>query len=292
MKLTKKAIEFRLKEKVDNWLTRFGDGLLRQTIDQHYILTGGAIVSLLLGEEPNDYDIYFDNLDVCKLVAEHYCNPTSYSTVCHYFPVSVNTISIKNRQPAVPGTLSIASIKNPNEDDPFEVDVPPAIGSYYGKKQKNTSGPGNLVNVSSNAISLDNGIQIITRICGGPSDIHSTFDFVHCVSYYTPETGLVLNRFAMESILTKELKYLGSDYATHSIFRLAKFIERGWSITQPEMLKIAVDIMRSPFTKKGLEHQLQTGLNSPWNKFIEGLPDDLDLKELSRKDFFKIIDGE
>ena len=46
----------------------------------------------------------------------------------------------------------------------------------------------------------------------------------------------------MEATLTKELKYVGSRYPICSLFRLKKFIRRGWTITAGETLKIAWDI--------------------------------------------------
>ena len=95
---------------------------------------------------------------------------------------------------------------------------------------------------TSNAITLYDGIQIITCFTGTPDKIHKNYDFVHCTNYYTEKTGLVLNQDALEAILAQELRYVGSKYPIASMFRLRKFLNRGWTVTAGEMLKIAWDI--------------------------------------------------
>ena len=43
-----------------------------EEIQDSYIVTGGAIVSLLQGEMPNDFDLYFKNTNVCVKLANYY----------------------------------------------------------------------------------------------------------------------------------------------------------------------------------------------------------------------------
>jgi hypothetical protein len=52
-------------------------------------------------------------------------------------------------------------------------------------------------------------LQIVLRFSGNVTQIHKTFDFVHATNYFTFEEGLVTN-VAVESILTKSLRYQGS----------------------------------------------------------------------------------
>src|SRR5690606_18125994 len=47
-----------------------------------------------------------------------------------------------------------------------------------------------------------------------------------------------LPQAALESILSRELRYQGSLYPIATIFRVKKFINRGWRITAGELLKI------------------------------------------------------
>jgi hypothetical protein len=53
-------------------------------------------------------------------------------------------------------------------------------------------------------------LQIVLRFSGNVTQIHKTFDFVHATNYFTFEEGLVTNVAALESILTKSLRYQGS----------------------------------------------------------------------------------
>jgi hypothetical protein len=81
--------------------------------------------------------------------------------------------------------------------------------------------------LTSNAITLSDKIQIVLRFQGEPDDIHANYDFVHCTSYWTSwDEKLVLKPEAMESILCKELRYVGSKYPICSVVRLRKFIAR------------------------------------------------------------------
>lgn len=71
----------------------------------------------------------------------------------------------------------------------------------------------------------------MVRFHGDPAEIHENYDFVHCTNYWTSwERRVTLNQQALECIMTKELRYIGSKYPVASVFRVRKFIERGWTI--------------------------------------------------------------
>ncbi len=95
---------------------------------------------------------------------------------------------------------------------------------------------------SPNAISLSDDIQIVVRFHGNAEEIHKTFDFIHATNYFTFKEGLVTNKTALESILTKQLKYQGSLYPLTTIIRIKKFLKRGWNINAGEMLKVMFQI--------------------------------------------------
>ena len=114
-----------------------------------------------------------------------------------------------------------------------------------------------VVFLSQNAISLSNDVQIVLRFNGTVDQVHKTFDFMHATNYFTFKDGLVLNEKALESLLTKELKYQGSLYPLTSIIRMKKFILRGWSINAGEILKIMFQISELDLKNiKVLEEQL------------------------------------
>jgi hypothetical protein len=96
---------------------------------------------------------------------------------------------------------------------------------------------------SSNAITLSDKIQIVTRFYGNPEQIHSNFDYVHATNYWTSGEGkLVLSIEAYEACHNKELIYVGSKYPVCSLFHMRKFLDRGFTITAGEILKIAMNV--------------------------------------------------
>jgi hypothetical protein len=54
----------------------------------------------------------------------------------------------------------------------------------------------------------------------------------------------VLNQRALESILNKELFYIGSKYPICSLVRTRKFIKRGWQINAGQYVKMAFQISK------------------------------------------------
>ena len=54
-------------------------GKIGAMMEHSYFLTGGAIGSLLRGEEPNDYDIYFFYETDARMVLNLYENDASYT---------------------------------------------------------------------------------------------------------------------------------------------------------------------------------------------------------------------
>lgn len=112
------------------------------------------------------------------------------------------------------------------------------------KGNKSEKHPYSVALITDNAISLYDDIQIILRFTGNPETIHHNFDYVHTTNYYTPKTGLVLNLNAVTATMSKTLTYVGSLYPICTLFRMRKFLNRGWSITGGEILKIAWDISK------------------------------------------------
>lgn len=70
--MNKKHIHDHLKKKVDDWLASIPDPSLVEVLRGNVIVTGGAIVSLLQGEKPRDYDVYLRTEEACVAVATHY----------------------------------------------------------------------------------------------------------------------------------------------------------------------------------------------------------------------------
>lgn len=239
----RKTIIKTIEEKIDDWLKTIKDEELVQQIRENYILTGGAITSMLLGDSPNDYDIYFRDKEVAKKVINYYLEKVieKNNNSC------VDSIEVVDTDIGVQIIIKSAGIAETGEElggyEYFESLPPEEMDKFFtnwNRQAKKESYQPALF--SSNAVTLHDGIQIITRFVGPPEEIHKYYDFVHCTNWYTAKEGLNLNLPALESILARELRYVGSKYPICSMFRLKKFIKRGWTITAGEMLKIAWDI--------------------------------------------------
>jgi hypothetical protein len=97
--------------------------------------------------------------------------------------------------------------------------------------------------LTTNAITLSGKIQIVLRFYGEPDTIHENYDFVHCTNYWSSwDNNLVLRQTALEALLSKELRYVGSKYPICSLVRLRKFIQRGWCVNAGQILKMAFQI--------------------------------------------------
>ena len=135
--------------------------------------------------------------------------------------------------------------------------------------------------LSTNAITLANKVQVILRFYGEPDEIHANYDFVHCTNYWRSDDGsLTLRAEALEALLARELLYVGSKYPVCSVFRLRKFIKRGWTINAGQILKILMQISALDLTDiNTLEDQL-TGVDSAYFFDI--------LEKLKEKDATKV----
>ena len=70
--MNSKGIKKSLENKLDDWISNIEDKEIQKEIKQNAIITGGAIVSLLNNEIPNDYDVYFKTYDSLLKVANYY----------------------------------------------------------------------------------------------------------------------------------------------------------------------------------------------------------------------------
>ena len=68
----RKTIIKNIDRKLNDWIKTIDDEGLRNTIRKDVIVTGGAIASMLQGDLPNDYDIYFRNVETALKVAQYY----------------------------------------------------------------------------------------------------------------------------------------------------------------------------------------------------------------------------
>lgn len=97
--------------------------------------------------------------------------------------------------------------------------------------------------LTDNAISLKGKVQVILRFIGTPEEIIENFDYVHCTCTYVPSTrALSLPSEALVSMMTKNLVYVGSRFPICSLFRMRKFLARGYHINVGQILKMVFQV--------------------------------------------------
>lgn len=229
--MNRRRIKTVIENKLDHWLSSIKDDNLRANIRNNVIVSGGCITSMFLNEPVNDFDIYFRDVEVAKMVAEYYVN--KFKGKKQHMP-DIDVVSLEDRV-----SIKIQSAGVATSDDESFDDLKYST-EYIHKEDRGKYEP---VCITDNAITLTDKIQIVIRFIGTAAEIHKNFDFIHCQCYYDSNSGeLVVTPEAIESILTRELKYSGSLYPIATLFRLRKFIKRGWNINAGQIFKIAYQI--------------------------------------------------
>ncbi len=280
-----KTIKAIIAKKMNEWWKTIEDEKLRERVAKATIVTGGSIASMLLQEKVNDFDVYLKDFDTCKALAEYYVSKFEvkdkqgieceiYVLVEHErVKIVIKSAGIASEDgtnkpyeyfEANPDATAASGYVGEVMQDPGEIEEAyteterEALDNSAEKEGK----PYRPVFLSTNAITLANRVQIVLRFYGEPEEIHKNYDFVHCTNYWKSWDGeLVLHPGALESLLSKELRYVGSKYPICSVFRLRKFLARQWTINAGQILKMAMQISQLDLTNlKVLEDQL-TGVD-------------------------------
>lgn len=276
-----KTIKAILTKKTKQWFESIEDEDVRKLAEKGTIITGGSIASMLLGEEVNDFDVYFRDHDTCLAVANYYVKRFHVKNKAG-IECAISVWDKDGRIKVVIKSAGIASeegtekayeyfesspdqnaegyvgevMQDPGEiEDAYEQSEATALQEQEGK-------PYRPVFMSTNAITLSNKIQLILRFYGEPSVIHENYDFIHCTNYWSSwDNNLELKLAALQALLSRELRYVGSKYPICSLIRVRKFIKRGWTINAGQILKMVMQLseldLKNP---KVLEDQL-TGVD-------------------------------
>lgn len=321
--MNKRNINLHISRKVNDWLKSITDEHVRKLAADNVIVTGGAICSLLQGETPNDYDVYFKTFEATYEVAKYYINQFNkehlnvgvglkvFSRLTTeeqdnmrkvieqeeeiYQRLAQNkanlTIQETNDMNALKDNLKNAyqrlNVKEISEimldtiNDKSTLRIYPWIQSQgiageipeeeeVTNESKETADSKGTVDkyvpkfITSNAISLSDDIQVIVRFFGDPKQIHDNFDFVHCTNYWTQDTKAVLNEYALEAIINKELIYVGSKYPVCSVIRTRKFLNRGWHINAGQYLKMSLQISKLDLTNMWVLKEQLVGVDTTY----------------------------
>ncbi len=75
---------------------------------------------------------------------------------------------------------------------------------------------------------------------------------------------MTLRPAALESLLSRELRYVGSLYPVCSIIRLRKFIRRGWTVNAGQILKMIMQAAALDLTDHAVLQDQLTGVDAAY----------------------------
>jgi hypothetical protein len=296
-----KTIQKNIQSKLEEWLKTITDEALAKDVKENLLVSGGSITSMLLNEPVNDYDIYLMDIDVCKRLAKYYTQTFQDVVIFDGREKQKLVDKYNDENDTIDGKLPIdrnnsfaISLRNLKDDQ-----IKLYFNGANGGMKVNDGIEEDKLNYtplyfSPNAISLSHNLQIVLRFWGTAEQIHKTFDYIHATNYFTFKEGLVRNLEAVESILTKQLKYQGSYYPVTSIIRAKKFIKRGFNIGAGELLKIMFQISQLDLTNPDVLEEQLIGVDVAYFDLIitalrNKMDSDKDFK-LSAEYFNKLID--
>lgn len=259
------TVKLVLKKKMENWFESISDQALVKLLKRDTIVSGGAIASMLAGEKVNDYDIYFRTKETALACAKYYVD------IFNATNGQLSTTAMRSCNPQVKLDTR-ENIKGENEERViiymkssgvasedqgeyryFEGEAEVSADAFMDSLNtspadtveelvtivKDKKNPYRPVFFSENAITLSDKVQVVVRFFGSPDEIHENYDYAHAMCHYDYNSNsLTLHPEALEAILSRTLIYKGSLYPIASIFRVRKFIQRGWRITAGQLLKI------------------------------------------------------
>lgn len=296
-----KTINRVINKKFDEWLASIEDESVRKLVEKGTILTGGAIASMLLREPVNDFDFYFKDKETTKAVATYYVGkflenpPPSFKKDGANIKMWVEE-EAEGRIRIHIKSAGIAGEPGENPYQYFEGQPPEASEEYVEKvleakaemEEKPDYRP---VFLTDNAISLSGDIQMVIRFYGTPDEIHDNYDYVHATNYWTSwDRKVTLRTDALECLLTKELRYIGSKYPICSLIRARKFIQREWTINAGQYLKISFQISELDLTNYNVLKEQLAGMDVAYFAQVLALLKEKDPTKINAAYLVEIID--
>lgn len=227
-----------LAKALKSWLDSITDIGLRCELQTNVYIAGGAILSVYRGETPRDLDIYFSNKELAIRTLKYY----GVIANNQYF---IDLLGIPEDR------LKIVSHNGELEND---LEYTP-------------------VYATPNTLTLNNGIQLVIRYTGHPNFVLSKFDFDHTKMYYHCGELTIYDQ-ALRSAFANELIYNRQAYPLSSLFRLKKFIRRGWGVSAGQLTKLAMQLALIDFSNLTLLKDQLYGIDV---LYIESLVEQMEI---------------
>jgi hypothetical protein len=274
-----KNIKAILRKKFNDFLASVDDEAVREAIRKDGLITGGSIASMLLGDKPSDYDVYFKTKATTAAVAKYYVAKWKANPPARFkdHPERVVNITVDDegeRVKIIVKSMGVASeggaenyqyfeqVDNEAETQDFIDHVMADAAEATAKSDKPKYRP---VFLTTNAITLSDDIQLVIRFYGDVSEIHENYDFIHCTCAWDAATGeLSLPPAALESLLSKDLRYKRSKYPLCSLIRTRKFLNRGWKINAGQYVKMAWDLNKLDLSNPAVLEDQMVGVDAAY----------------------------
>lgn len=267
--MNSKNIKRHLKAKLKDWVSHIESEEIKKIVDENTIITGGAMVSLLTGETVHDYDVYFRTKEACIEVAKYYVDKWNKDHADKPVSLEVGENGSVKCFVQSKGIADEDEQKNSDISYNFESTAQEDEETGVVSDKEHTEDDGKEKYrprfITSNAITLSDKIQLVTRFYGEVEEIHKNYDFVHCTCAWSSwDNEVFLPQKALECIINKELYYVGSKYPLCSIIRTRKYIERGYHINAGQYVKMCMQLNELDLKDvKVLEEQL-TGVDTTY----------------------------
>lgn len=280
-----KYIKSLLSRKIKHWISNIDDPKIQELVAENVIVSGGAITNMLLNERVNDFDIYFKTPESAQKIAQYYVNKFIEKSDKKFSNYDIHVlnenghVSVKVRSKSIAGEeenseytdfedmfkskISDTYLEDLSND--FDITAPEKKKNKKKKKKNKNNSLYRPVFISSNAITLSDKIQLVTRFTGTIDEIHENYDFTHCKCAFDFDSKKIhIPVESLECILNKELRYTTSRYPLCSLFRIRKFLDRGWTINAGQILKIAWDLNKLDLTNYNTLKDQLIGVDSAY----------------------------
>ena len=295
--MKRSTIKLVLRNKIKSIAESIVDEDARKAFTDNVIVSGGAIASMLMGDKVNDYDLYLRNKEAVIKLANYYIdlfnatNKLTYIASHNVQPCLLleKRFNIRNEEEdrvvvymkssgvasETQTTYKYFETQGEESEDEFMASLrsaddvtqnPVELMTELVEMKKSDKKPAfRPVFFTENAITLSDKCQLVIRFFGEPDQIHSNYDYAHAMCYFDYKNDrLELHPDALESMLSKNLIYRGSLYPIASIFRLRKFIARGWRITAGQILKIIWQINQVDLSDPGVLREQLIGVDQAY----------------------------
>lgn len=288
-----KLIKSILSRKIKHWANavRAEDPAVADLIEKNTVVMGGSVASMLLNEKVNDFDVYMRTEEAAYKVAMFYIKkfakikkipideggtPGVDAAPQDHDPYLKRTHEPQGFKCYIK-SAGVIDVKQDLAYRYFENSTQEVIENYFGQVTENNAaftpmkedaekpekgeekeGLYSPRYVTQNAITLGGDVQLVLRFFGEPETILQYFDYEHCKMYYCSWDGyLHMTTSTLECLMNRRLVYTGSKYPICSLFRIRKFLERGFTINAGQIVKMCLQLNELDLTDLDvLEDQL------------------------------------